>query len=177
MSMSMTARFTDCTCFKGNQFKSLRFGDHKLEEYGEAFVKVIADYCEKYEIEPQQPAQVVRPVPQKKSQSKSFVVAEYVKEGHNAQEAMLHFGVKLDTVVDHLMIYLEHDGILDYELMKNFYPMDPAAFQEISAAFGQVGLEILRPVRDLLQERYSYNELRLARLIYVCRVKPVKDSE
>ncbi|MCB5270664.1 MAG: DNA helicase RecQ [Candidatus Cloacimonetes bacterium] len=146
-------------------------GDHKLSEYGEAFVKVIADYCEKYEIEPPEPSQVLRPEPQKKSQSKSFVVAEYVKEGHNAQEAMLHFGVKLDTIVDHLMIYLEHDGILDYELMQNFYPIAPFAFQEISAAFRQLGLEILRPVRDLLQERYSYSELRLARLLYVCRVK------
>ncbi|MDD3563367.1 MAG: DNA helicase RecQ [Candidatus Cloacimonetes bacterium] len=152
-------------------------GDHKLSQYGEAFVKVIADYCEKYGIEPQQPVQMARPVPQKKSPSKSFLVAEYVKAGHNAQEAMLHFGVKLGTIVDHLMIYLEHDGTLDYEQMKNFYPIDPAALQEIYAAFRQVGLEILRPVRDLLQEKYSYNELRLARLIYVCRVQNMQDTE
>ncbi|MCB5261805.1 MAG: DNA helicase RecQ [Candidatus Cloacimonetes bacterium] len=145
-------------------------GDHKLSEYGAAFIKVIAEYCAKYGIEPPEISQIVRPVPKKNAQSKSFIVAEYVKEGHNAQETMLHFGVKLDTIVDHLMIYLEHDGTLDYEQMQSFYPMAPEAFQEISAAFGQVGLERLRPVRDLLQERYSYNELRLARLIYLCKV-------
>lgn len=145
-------------------------GDHKLSEYGEAFVKVIADYCAKYAIEAPQPSELMRPVPKEKSPSKSFLVAEYINEGHNAQEAMLHFEVKLDTIVDHLMTYLEHDGILDYEQMRNFYPIEPEAVQEISAAFAKIGWEILRPVRDLLQEKYSYNELRLARLIYLCGI-------
>lgn len=146
-------------------------GEHKLSEYGEAFVKVIADYCTKYGIQPPEPSQVMRPAPTAKSQSKSAVVAAYVKEGHNAQEAMLHFGVKLETIIAHLMAYLEHDGELDPEQMRGFYPLDPEAFQEISTAFRRLGSEYLRPVRDFLQERYSYSELHLARLIYLSDVK------
>ena len=146
-------------------------GDHKLSEYGEAFVKVISDYCEKHGVQPPQPSPTVNSKPKEKSKSKSFIVAEYIKEGHNAQEAMLHFGIKLGTIVDHLMTYLEYDGELDPEQMREFYPIEPEAFQEISAAFRQVGLEALRPVRDHLQERYSYSELRLARLLYLSIIK------
>ncbi|MDD3534195.1 MAG: DNA helicase RecQ [Candidatus Cloacimonetes bacterium] len=146
-------------------------GEHKLSEYGEAFVKLIADYCARYGIEPREPSQILRPEPRVKSKSKSLQVAEYVKAGHNAQEGMLHFGVKLETIIDHLMTYLEHDGELDSEQMRSFYPLDQDAFREISAAFKQLGTEYMKPVRDFLQERYSYSELRLARLIYLCNVQ------
>jgi ATP-dependent DNA helicase RecQ len=143
-------------------------GEHKLSQYGDVFVREIASFCTENGIEPPPSPESRRQQPIKPKKSKSIQIAEYIKAGHNAQESMLHFGIQLSTVLDHLHRYLEQDGDLDAAAMREFYPISNEAYIEISGAFRLLGLQTLKAVMEHLQEKYSYSELKLVRLMLLC---------
>jgi len=71
-----------------------------------------------------------------------------------------HRGVKEDTIMSHLEKLIAHREALDLEYLR--LPSD--RFEKIRDAFEECGDWRLTPVREVLGEDFSYNELKLARL-------------
>lgn len=146
-------------------------GEYKAQEYGAQFVAEIASFCQEHGLSYIPVRSNDLPQLKPRLKSKSCLVAEYVQAGHSAQETMLRFGIQLSTILDHLQRFIEQDGYLDAGQMQSFYPIEEQAFSEISTAFRQLGMSTLKPVREYLEERYSYTELRLVRLMLLCQIK------
>ena len=137
-------------------------GSVKLEEFSEAFLQVIRDYAAAHElVEIAVETRVRRerkPGPRMSltlEQTKSLVSQKYTIDAI----AELR-GCKNQTVVGHISRLLMAGEDLDLTyLMPSRDSMD-----EIKAAFLQTGDTKLTPVRILLGESYSYEEIAMARI-------------
>ena len=71
-------------------------------------------------------------------------------------------GLKENTIMAHLEKIVSSDGRSVVEYLKPTIPAE--RLEEIRVAFGQVGDTRLSPVKEILGDEYSYEEIRLARL-------------
>jgi ATP-dependent DNA helicase RecQ len=147
-------------------------GAYKLQEFAPHFLSVIKTYCEPRNIK-QIAAQIAQPstLQLHNSGGKSALVAQYVKSGHSLQDAMVNFGVQLNTIIEHLQRYLEADGQLDPQIIRSFSALDDPTIGIIKAAFDELGMIALPPVYHALKEEYSYLELKLVRLEMLAKIR------
>ena len=75
-------------------------------------------------------------------------------------------GLSVNTIINHISELVSAGEQVDIG-----YLLPPAeGFAEIEAGFRDIGsLEYLTPVRDILGERYSFDELRLVRIAIMAR--------
>jgi len=148
-------------------------GSFKADKYGSLFMELISDYCIPREIAEVCKAAPVRTNPAIKTEliSKSQQVAEYVQSGHNLQECMVHFGVQLSTILEHLQRYLEADGWLDSNILNSYCTLGDSDRIRIRACFYELGLDTLSQVYHALGEQISYTDLKLIRLAMLAELK------
>ncbi len=143
-------------------------GAVKLDRYGEVFLSLIRGYCAEHKIEerPRRP-RTISVAANTHEKRRHVVVGESFNDGRAVQELMAEFGVKQDTIIDHLYRYYQDghtshaDGLLD--LSKLSEESHAAAL----AAFARHGVEYLRPVFDELGGLIEYDELKIIRLYYL----------
>jgi ATP-dependent DNA helicase RecQ len=88
------------------------------------------------------------------------VTRRLLSEGRSPEEVAAERGLALNTIMGHVEAMV--DGGEDLNLDRLMPASDRAA--EIRSAFEAAGTLMLSPVRELLGEGYSYEELRLVRL-------------
>ena len=137
-------------------------GAAKLEQYGTDFIAVIQAYIEAHgrpdinvpEERPSQARAERRPGP-------TFdETRELLSRGLSVGEIAEHRGLAETTVIGHIERMAAQDDSLD---LSHLMP-DAATMQEIENALDVCGDEFLRPVWEFLEEKVSYNDLRLARI-------------
>ncbi len=153
-------------------------GQVKARQYGETFLDLIQQYCQKHGIPEKQ-----RPSPGKKPSAKSaakgeangatrrhVVVGEAFNAGENLQQLAERFAVTTGTIIDNLLKYsldgypLGNTAELE-KLAKSTPLMQKTAF----AVFDEVGTEFLKPVFDHLNGTVNYEELKILRLIFISK--------
>jgi len=75
-------------------------------------------------------------------------------------------GLKLNTIIDHIYVLYERGDITMHELLATVSPYLSKGLNSIYKAFDTVGVEKLSPVYEYLKGEYSYDDLKLARIIY-----------
>jgi len=147
-------------------------GAYKLKEFAPHFLRVIKDYCEPKNIRQLvSPESDRTPPPPPTSGGKSAIVAQYIKSGHSIQDALVQFGVQLNTIIEHLQRYLEADGKIDPKIIRDFYALDDQAIGIIQKTFNELGMNTLSPVYHTLKEEFSYLELKLVRLEMLAKIR------
>ena len=146
-------------------------GSVKTKRYGQPFLDLICDYCQKNGIEEKSKSGTL-PVVTFKSETAAkhryIVVGEEFNSGKSVAELLKDFNVKPVTILNHLYKYIAEG----YSLRRNH---DFLSFCELSTdqrsavleAFDRLGTERLKPVLDALDEQVSYDELHLLRLHYL----------
>jgi len=143
-------------------------GNQKLEQFGEQFISAICRYAEEHDIAPQ-PEIVIEPQDpstssgQAKSSLKGSTFEEtkkFLKQKIAIQAIAEIRGITEGTVISHIEKITENDKSLDLSYLKP----DEERFSMIAKGFKQAGTQALTPVRKILGEEYSYDELRLARI-------------
>jgi ATP-dependent DNA helicase RecQ len=157
-------------------------GQVKLQQYGETFVELIKDYCQKHKI-----AEKRKESPREKSgRSKSTPAAggmaraeaelgmrtTLVAESYNAGESIAsiveRYAVTVGTVLEHLARYAAAGNSLrsgsDLQAYTSTSPDDQQAAMQ---AFDELGAERLKPVFDKLDGKVNYDELKVLRLMYL----------
>ncbi len=138
-------------------------GEQKLLQYGEKFVEVIRNFAEplgfserttKKEPAPQQ--RVIR----EKATPTHLITKQFILERKSLAEIANERGIKEGTVIAHIEVLLEQEPGLDIEYLKP----DAQRLLKIQDAYLEAGTEFLAPVKQLLDESFSYDEIRLARL-------------
>lgn len=137
-------------------------GAQKLASFGEPFIAVISNYAAKYGIKEV-------PVPSRRSGrriSRQRASATYketkslLQQQLSLSEIAAHRGVTESTILSHIERFADAGERLDLEYLMP----PPDQFDKIRSAFQLSGGMALRPVKDILGDTFSYNQLRLARI-------------
>ena len=138
-------------------------GDKKLEQYGADFLAVINNFVKENNLFP-------KGIPNKKQGS--FIARKYMSKFYAKTKELLAQKMPIDliaktqglvytTIINHIETMVEADEELELDYLK------PSAegFEAIKAAFEKCGDERLKPVFDYLAEKYSYEEIKLVRVL------------
>ena len=164
-------------------------GQVKLEKYGAAFLGVIKAYCEKHgleEIPHPQPlpyrAHVFRgekgvrsPSPNRRGVrgegeigTRTRIVAEAYNDGASVQELTERYGVKVNTILDHLNKYLlAGNKLRSANDLQSLTSATPDQQRAVFAALDELSPTYLKPVFDKLNGDVSYDELKILRMLYL----------
>jgi ATP-dependent DNA helicase RecQ len=140
-------------------------GQKKLDDFGQAFLGAIQEYANKNQLK-------TKMSPEPKTRDKEIIFrSERPKFHQKTKELILkktpidriakHQGLSLATVINHLEKLIDAGEKLDLEYLK--LPKD--RYQAMSDAFAEIGDERLKPVFEHLAGKYSYDELRLVRVL------------
>jgi ATP-dependent DNA helicase RecQ len=146
-------------------------GDRKLDVYGEPFMRAIRDYCTEHAMEmDREPPQKAGSERQKKESSGGggsvsgpstrYVTLDLYRAGRSIEEIAAERNFKTGTVINHLAELIEIGETVDVEAL-----IRSDHYDAILAALLQVGGDLLRPVKDVLGDDYSYEEIRLVRAL------------
>jgi RecQ family ATP-dependent DNA helicase len=132
-------------------------GEVKLAQFGRVFLETIARFCATQE---QEKEPILRPISETTALTK-----ELWEGGRGIQEIAELRKLSPQTVMQHMETLLQNGERLD--LSRVTFPADRLA--HIERAFQEAQGFKLTPVRERLGESYSFDEIRLARLILVSR--------
>ena len=140
-------------------------GAVKLEQYGPDFLAVIRAYAESNGLPlkqqsnaPDRPVQPGRP--ERRLGATYDETRELLSRKLSIVEIAEQRGIEETTVIGHIERLAAQEETLD---LAHLLP-DANTLQEIENAFDICGDDFLRPAWEFLQERATYNELRLARV-------------
>jgi ATP-dependent DNA helicase RecQ len=135
-------------------------GKQKLADYGEMFLELIKSHCEKtglsIDVKPEsKPANRGTDVPQPptKSAAASF---QHFDDGSTVEEVAQQLGRAASTVKGYLSEYIRHRKITDPSRW-----VDLETVAQVQGAIQQAGIGPLKPVFVMLDEKISYDEIRI----------------
>lgn len=144
-------------------------GRTKREAYFVPFSDLIREYCEQHHLEmDRQPPEEEKKARKSETStpktspgpSTQQVTLAMFKEGRSIDEIAQERHVKASTVIGHLSELIEGGEDVDVEGL-----IQPGHYDLIVNAFRQTESEFLKPVKELLGDDFSYEEIRLARAL------------
>jgi len=139
-------------------------GARKLEQFSQVFLEAINSYAKDNNISPVA-------IPGKNQNEREIKVAAspqyYLKTKELTQKKIpleriaKHQGLAVGTIINHLEKMIDAGERLDLEYLK--LPKD--RYEKMKTAFAECGDERLKPVFEYLDGKYSYDELKLARVL------------
>jgi len=94
------------------------------------------------------------------------ITLSLIKSGFDIDRIARERNLKSATVSDHVHVLFERGDIAMYELLALVPPVLSRSLSTIYKAFDEFGVEKLAPIFEYLKGEYSYEDLRLARIIY-----------
>ena len=136
-------------------------GETKLAQFGDQFLSVIRFHASQYGL-PETPNPTARAPSRSRRQAGPTldVTRRLLSQGRSFEEIAAERGLALSTIIGHAEVLVDAGDELELD---HVMPA-PDRTREIRSAFQAAGTLMLSPVRDLLGEGYSYEELRLVRL-------------
>jgi RecQ family ATP-dependent DNA helicase len=141
-------------------------GARKLEQYGDVFLEAINKFALENNIPggdiPARKREVARPKPVTPGKSAAWFKTRELLLTMTPLDKMAEIqGIKPGTVAGHIEDIIQAGEKIDLDYLK--IPGDRYAVMK--AAFEECGAERLKPAFEYLGEEYSYDELRLARVL------------
>ncbi|HEU5228462.1 MAG TPA: DNA helicase RecQ [Ktedonobacteraceae bacterium] len=140
-------------------------GSRKLEAYHALFSQEIQAFCEEHDLEMDRQLAEVERV--KHGASTASVnpgtpthlhTLELYQRGLSIREIASERKLKTTTIADHFCVLIEAGEPIEIERV-----LPLARYNLIADAFQQIGDSMLKPVKERLGDKYSYEEIRLAR--------------
>ena len=137
-------------------------GKAKLEQLGDTFMAAISSYARQHGL-------VERSIPIARKGRRQEVggkgstyetTRQLLEQGLSVEQIAKERSMKESTVVDHLERLIE-DG-MDIDLRPMLPPAEKVG--EIKKAFEEMGGKLLKPIKELLGDDYSYDEIKMVRI-------------
>jgi len=147
-------------------------GQVKARQYGETFLNLIREYCQKHSItERPRPAPVKKEKKQEAGQ-RTIQVGESYNNGESIQNLMARHDVSVNTIIDHLTKFLVAGNPLrQNDEISALASISPILQNAVFDAFAETGTDFLKPAFDHLNGAVNYDDLKIIRLAYLCRSK------
>ncbi|GHO42697.1 ATP-dependent DNA helicase RecQ [Ktedonospora formicarum] len=142
-------------------------GSRKLEAFYYPFTYAIRDYCENHNMglgldvsfsEATQKAQGESTSRRKSSQSTHHETLDLYNQGMSVEEIARTRNLSQSTIIRHLATMIENGEVIDITPL-----LQPGHREDIANVFQQVGMDALKPAKELLGDNYSYEELHIVR--------------
>ena len=142
-------------------------GSHKLEAYFTSFTDEIRKYCTTHNLSMMNIDEEPQPVPTQKKEYAQIVntstptrqlTLDMYRQGMSVEEIARTRNLTRGTIMGYLCEFVDSGEIVDIERL-----VSPGHYDIIADTFRQVGGDTLRPVKDILGEEYSYDEIRVVR--------------
>lgn len=140
-------------------------GDVKLKEYGEGFLALINTFVDKRSLDVKalkkenvKTEDVIKPAKKPSSTKFKNTVEEtvtYFKEGQTVDEIAEYRNLSSMTIVNHLCKWLEEGKELDTKRL-----ITSEADQKIRQAIAKVGMDFLKPIKEMLDDEIAYDEIK-----------------
>ena len=143
-------------------------GRRKLEEFSDAFIQVIRGFAEENGLTETTGPGAVSPAPRRAPRADATYdrTRELLPLKLTIEQMAGVRELSVNTIINHIGQLVSAGGRVDIDYLMP----PPDRFARIEAAFRDVGsLEYLTPVRDVLGEEYSFDELRLVRIAILAR--------
>ena len=142
-------------------------GQVKAQKYGDAFLGVIREYCERHKISEKPKSAVVLHEKQEVG-GRTIAVGEAYNAGETVTALMERYNVTAGTILEHLTRFLAAGTQLrvgeDLQTLTSVLPEQQGA---VFAAFDEVGTAYLKPIFDHLNGALNYDDLKILRLLYL----------
>ncbi|NOX42826.1 MAG: AAA family ATPase [Gammaproteobacteria bacterium] len=131
-------------------------GKHTAEKYGNQLTAIVSEYCREHNIQPQQtpPEPTIKKETKKDSKQISY---ELYLQGKDINEIADHRGMVASTIEGHLAYYVRLNQLDITELVTE------EKIAVIKQAFDEKGHESLKIIKEYLDDKFSYSEIRLVR--------------
>ncbi len=139
-------------------------GAAKLEKYGKIFIDEINEFRLANRIEPPvRPEPGKEPVKQIKTRRQRYhsKTKELLIKKIPLDRIAKHQDLKPGTIINHIEKLIDAGDKLDLDYLK----LPRGRYEAMKAAFEECGDEKLKPVFEHLGEKYSYDELKLVRVL------------
>src|SRR3989339_796022 len=157
-----------CLPAEKNTFSSLYgVGELKLQKYSDIFIKEIKKYIKENNINikkiqnSQKMNRQLHDVNNVVNQKYYQTTIELLQKKTNLKNIAKHQNLKVSTIVNHIEKIIDDEINIDLEYLK--LPRD--RFESIKKAFTTCEDEKLKPVFELLDGKYDYDEIRLVRAL------------
>ena len=161
--------------FPKNRDEFLRIngvGQQKLNDFGGSFLKVINDYVKENNIIPEKSLgrnqkKRVRHLSRNYQKTKEMVLKKIsIEEIAKFQE------LKERRIIYHIEKLIESGEKIDI----NYLIPSKEKFEVIKSAFEKIGIERLAPIYNYFNEEYSYEEIRLVRIVLKSEKNIIKNN-
>lgn len=88
------------------------------------------------------------------------------KQGLKLEEIARERNIKVASIIDHIYVLLERGDITNHEVLQLLDVDLSKDLNKIYTAFNEIGYEKLTPVYEHLKGRFTYEDLKLARIVY-----------
>ncbi len=140
-------------------------GAMKLERYGDEFLAVLCEHAREHDLEERTDA-VREARSRRKVESNEIGRAStyektrlLLERGYSVEQTARERGLTANTIVAHIEMLVQRGKLPD---VSPFLP-DQRRIERIQDAFAKVGYTRLAPVKELLGDEFSYEEIRLVR--------------
>ncbi|MEM6516508.1 MAG: helix-turn-helix domain-containing protein [Bacteroidota bacterium] len=144
---------------KSQLLKINGFGKKRVEKYGEEILDVIMNYCDEHNLETGQLKDYEHLTIEKKKPAKissNQVSFEMFKSGKTIDEIAKERGLVTGTIFSHLASFIETGEIKPTDLISE------EKFNELKELIPKYEFESLTELKNQLDEKYSYEDLRMA---------------
>jgi ATP-dependent DNA helicase RecQ len=154
-------------------------GEYKVARFGQDVLHLIRRYCAEHNVGGiDNPLQNLSSMPV--ATARAVEVGDLLNSGASIPDLQKMYGVKLQTIINHLCSYLRAGGKVDPDAVLTMSQLTPEQRTGVLQAFAALGTNQLTPIFERLQGSVSYAELHLMRVVVLCggasRVDPSDDT-
>ena len=141
-------------------------GAKKFETYGKTFLSIIKNYCDKNNIKGNTNAIKAFTTRRNGNKRRHLIVGESFNKGDSVKSLANNYNVSTNTIINHLSKYAQEGNRLRIGGLKECIVLPEIKWQHVFNVFETEGVEMLKPVFEKLEQKVSYNDLRVLRMIY-----------
>ncbi|MBD3614928.1 MAG: DNA helicase RecQ [Gracilimonas sp.] len=142
-------------------------GKTKRQRYGDAFLDVITEYCTQHNLQEKTKKRSSRKNLKKNPISRSkrhHQVGQRYNEGESIPEIASFYEVKESTVINNLTKFIQDGHSIRPDRLRELSDLSNEGFERVVTKFEELGVELLKPVFEALDEQVPYDELRVVQL-------------
>ncbi|MBN2829467.1 MAG: DNA helicase RecQ [Candidatus Cloacimonetes bacterium] len=146
-------------------------GRAKLNNYGSMLLEIIIPFCKKNNLESKLSEHnldfmQVEIAKTTRREARAFTAAKMYNQGFSVEEIQKEFGVKRERVFYYFRDFLMEGHVITKSL-DSFLELDKEDCDKAYKLFSEMEILRLKPVFDLFEGKYSYDQLRICSLIYL----------
>ncbi|WP_411768708.1 helix-turn-helix domain-containing protein [Winogradskyella sp. A3E31] len=131
-------------------------GKTRIKKYGDDILKVITDYCQDHDIETSDNVTLINDLKPKKRKGETKKISlELFKAGKSIEEIADERELNTNTIFSHLASFIPSDEVKITDLMPKSH------YSELREIIPKKVFENLSDLKQQLDEKYTYGELRL----------------